>query len=173
MSRNLNLLRYDWPLHFALLFTNWLPDNVIFLKLRGFLCRPFFKSCGSNLRLGRNISFYNPSNITIGNDVYIAYNNWLSAGVSITIGNKVNIGPGCVIASGSHAFKNGNFNEESNFQNEEITIGSGSWVAGNVNISGGTSIGESTLIASGCSVKGSYPNGVLLATNLAVVKRNL
>ncbi len=67
------LLRYDLPLHFVLRLTNWLPDNVMFIRLRGRLARPFFKSCGTRLGLGRNITFYNPSKIEIGEDVYIGY----------------------------------------------------------------------------------------------------
>ena len=50
-------LRYDWPIHFLILLTNWLPDNVIFLRLRGALLKPFFKNCGKDLRLARNIYF--------------------------------------------------------------------------------------------------------------------
>jgi hypothetical protein len=51
--------------------TNWLPDNLIFLRLRGKLASPFFKSCGKRIGLGRNLTFYNPSIISIGNDDYI------------------------------------------------------------------------------------------------------
>ena len=59
-----------------LLFTNWLPDNVIFINLRGRLARPFFKKCGKNLGIGRNVCFYNPSKMEIGTNVYIAYGCW-------------------------------------------------------------------------------------------------
>lgn len=173
MKNLIRLLRYDWPLHFILVFTNWMPDNVLILKLRGWLCRPFFKKCGKNLRLGRNITFYNSSKIEIGNDVYIAFNNWLSAGVLITIGDKVNIGPGCVFASGSHQLKNGNFNDATNYENENIKIESGCWIAANVNVAGGTTIGKGSLVAAGCSVKGIYPDEVLIATQIATVKRKL
>ncbi|MCO5259133.1 MAG: hypothetical protein M9916_03230 [Crocinitomicaceae bacterium] len=57
MTNLIRLLRYDWPLHFVLLLTNWLPDNVVFLRLRGYLAHFFFLSCGKNLRLGRNLTF--------------------------------------------------------------------------------------------------------------------
>lgn len=173
MNKAIRLLRYDWPLHFVLLFTNWLPDNVVFLKLRGTLASPFFKKCGSNLSLGRNLVFYNPSEITLGNDVYIAYGCWICAAVKVDIGSKVSFGPGCVLASGSHKLSNGNFHDEVNKENEEIEIGEGSWIAANVNIAGGTVIGKSSLVAAGCSVKGTYPDGVLLATNKAEVKKQL
>ncbi len=173
MNKLYRLLRYDWPLHFVLLFTNWLPDNVFFMKWRGRCCSPFFKQCGTGLTLGRNLVFYNPSQLSIGSDVYIAYGCWICAGVSIEIGNKVSFGPGCVLASGSHKLTNGNFSDEANIDNEEICIGDGSWIAANVNIAGGTNIGKSSLVAAGCSVKGTYPDGVLLATNKAEIKKQL
>lgn len=172
MSNKYRLIRYDWPLHFVLLFTNWLPDNVVFMKLRGKLCSPFFATCGKGLTLGRNLVFYNPSKINIGNQVYIAFSCWICAGVKITIGDKVSFGPGCVIASGSHKLNNGNFYDEVNFDDEEIFIGDGSWLAANVNVAGGTIIGKSTLVAAGCSVKGKYPDNVLLATNKAEIKKH-
>jgi hypothetical protein len=38
------LQRFDWPLHFVLLFTNWLPDNVFFMNLRGFFASFFLRN---------------------------------------------------------------------------------------------------------------------------------
>lgn len=167
------LFRYDWPLHFVLLFTNWLPDNVVFMNFRGRLASFFIGHCGKRLCLGRNIVFYNPINLHLGNDIYIAYNCWIAAGTKVEIEDKVSVGPGCIIASGSHKLSNGNFYDEASFENEEIHIGDGSWIAGNVNIAGGTHIGKSSIVAAGCSVKGTFPDGVLLATGLAEVKKKL
>jgi maltose O-acetyltransferase len=171
MNSKLRLLRYDWPLHFILIFTNWLPDNVVFMRLRGRLCKPFFASCGNKITLGRNLVFYNPSKIHIGSEVYIAYGCWICAGVKVTIGSKVSFGPGCVLASGSHKLTNDNFHDEANFENEEILIDDGSWLAANVNVAGGTRIGKASLVAAGCSVKGIYPDKVLLATTKAEIKK--
>lgn len=171
MNKYLRNLRYDWPLHFVILFTNWLPDNVIFLRLRGFLCRPFFKSCGNGFSLGRNVVFYNPSTIEIGRNVYIAYNCWFCSIVSIKLGNDISFGPGCVVVSGSHQLTPTGFSSEMNTENESISIGNGTWVAANVNITGGTQIGESCLIAAGCTAKGIYPNKSLVASKIAEVKK--
>ena len=84
------LLRYEWPLHVVLLLTNWLPDNVIFLRLRGLLASFFLGECGDDLRLGRNVTFYNPSKIRIGSHVYLAYGCLCLAGDQpISIGDEV------------------------------------------------------------------------------------
>src|SRR5690348_14143761 len=103
------LLRYDWPLHLVMLLANWLPDNVPLLRLRGLLIKPFLGSCGRNLRVGRNVTLYNPSRISLGNDVYIAYGCWFMAGGEISIGDEVMFGPYSVTVSANHTRAKGSF----------------------------------------------------------------
>lgn len=157
MSKLFRLLRYDWPLHLVLLFSNWLPDNVFFLRLRGFLCSFFFRKCGSNLRLGRNNVFYNPSGFVIGDDVYIGYNNWMCAGEVITIGNQVMIGPLNVIVSANHTLEDKSFRFAAPTM-EPITIGEGSWISSHCVISSGSDIGKGCLIAANSVVRGKLPD---------------
>lgn len=138
------LLRYDWPLHFVLLFTNWLPDNVIFINLRGRLARPFFKKCGKNLGIGRNVCFYNPSKMEIGTNVYIAYGCWFSG--DITIENDILFGPYCVLAPTNHQFDQGTYRHTSNTKGK-ITIKSGSWMGAHALVVGNSSLGKGSLLA--------------------------
>ena len=154
-------LRYDWPLHFVLFSTNWLPDNVIFLRLRGTLSRPFLGSCGTNLRLGRCITFYNPASIHIGRDTYIAHGCWFLAGGQIKVGNEVMFGPYCVVVSSNHTRLNGSFR----FGQPEklpISIGCGSWVASHVSITAGSNIGKGVLVAAGAVVTGEIPPNMVI-----------
>lgn len=150
------LLRYDWPLHFVLFFTNWLPDNVISLRLRGALASLFFKSCGANLRLGRNLTFYNASNITVGSDVYIAYGCWFVASGGITIADGVLFGPYCVVSSSNHTRENLSFRSGAP-QLQPVVIDSGSWIAAHVTLTAGCKIGAGSLIAAGAVVSGNIP----------------
>jgi acetyltransferase-like isoleucine patch superfamily enzyme len=154
MNKWYRLLRYDWPLHFMLLFSNWLPDNVVFLRMRGFLCSFFFQRCGRNLRLGRNNVFYNPSGFVIGDDVYIGYNNWMCAGELITIGNEVMIGPHNVIVSASHTMERGSFRFAPQSMSP-ISIGAGSWISSHCVISSGSNVGNGCLIAANSVVRGT------------------
>src|SRR4030042_1413001 len=129
MNKYFRLLRYDWPMHFVLLFTNWLPDNVVFLKFRGLLASRFFRKCGKNLTIGRNVVFYNPSLMEIGNDNYIAYGNWFVTGGKIIIGDKNLFGPYSIFVAGNHVFDGiSYFNEQSAVK--DIIIGDGNWIAG-------------------------------------------
>ena len=160
MRKILRILRYDWPLHFVLLLTNWLPDNVAFLRFRGALCRPFLGKCGRDLRLGRNLTFYNPILIHIGDHVYIASGCLFMADAIIKVQNEVLFGPYCVISSGNHTSKNGSYRYGAP-QLAPITIGRGSWVAAQVVITAGSIIGENSLIAAGAVVTGEIGSNVI------------
>jgi maltose O-acetyltransferase len=171
MNKFHRLLRYDWPLHFVLLLTNWLPDNTPFLALRGWLACRFIGSCGKNLRLGRNLTLYNPIDIHIGTDVYIAYGGWLAAGGKINIENEVMIGPYVVISAGNHTRVNASF-RYGEPDIPDISIGKGVWIGGHSSILGGISIGEGSLVAGGSTViKGSYPKDSFIAGVPAKIKK--
>lgn len=156
MKGLLRCLRYDWPLHFVLLLTNWLPDNVLFLRLRGWLVRPFFASCGPDLRLGRNITFYNPSSIFLGKSIYIALGCWFMAGEKISVGDETIFGPYCVVTSSNHTSLHGSFRYGMPSQ-LPITIGRGVWVASHVVLAAGTKVGDGSLIAAGAVVNSEIP----------------
>lgn len=156
------LLRYDWPLHFAIVLTNWLPDNVIFLRLRGKLVRPFLKHCGPNLRLGRNVTFYNPSRIRLGRDVYVAQGTWFMAGEEIWVGDEVLFGPYCVVVSSNHTRVNGSF-RFGHGQQVPISIGRGCWLGAHVTVAAGASVGDGVLVAANSVVTGALPVDCLAA----------
>ena len=166
------LIRHDWPMHIILLATGWLPDNVIFMKIRGYLAKPFFKSCGKNLRLGRGLVFYNCSNIIIRDNVYIAYGNWFSASTEIKIESDVLIGPKCVFSSSNHLMHEGSFSNELS-KREPISIGRGSWVAANCTITAGTKIGKSSSVGAGSVTFNHFLDKVFIAGNPAKVIKNI
>jgi acetyltransferase-like isoleucine patch superfamily enzyme len=145
MNKFSRLIRYDLPMHFVLFFTNLLPDNVVFIRLRGRLASPFFKQCGKRLGIGRNVTFYNPSKISIGSDVYIAYGCWLSG--SLKIENEVLFGPYCVVAPGNHTRKDGSFRFAEN-TNGAIRIEKGAWMGAHSLIVGNNSVlGKGSVLA--------------------------
>ena len=162
MRRLTITLRYDLPLHLVLLLTNWLPDLIIFIRLRGYLASFFFKQCGKNLRLGRNITFYNPIKIVLGNDIYIAYGNWFSAGEKITVHDEVIIGPYNVFASSNHTKSNGSFRDGDAIE-KPIVIGEGTWIGAHCTITAGCSIGAGCLVAANSSVVSTFKEDVMLA----------
>ncbi len=137
-------LRYDLPLHFVLLITNWLPDNIIFIRLRGFLAKPFFKSCGSKLGIGRNVVFYNPSKMNFGNNIYIAYGCWFSG--SITVEDEVLFGPYCILAPTDHQKSGQSFRFGGNTKGS-ILVKKGSWLGAQSLIVGNSSLGAGSILS--------------------------
>lgn len=164
MNKFVRLARYDLPLHFILFFTNWLPDNVIFLRLRGFLISPFFKKCGANLRVGRGNVFSESFNIELGNDIYIAYGNWFCGSTTITIEDEVMFGPKSIIVSSNHLRVNGSFRFGKDSY-APIKIGFGSWIGGNCSILMGADIGKGSVIAANTVVRDLVPDNSLFAGN--------
>ncbi len=171
MQKLIKCLRYEWPLHFIMALTGWFPNNIIFYRIRGFLARPFFGSCGANFRINRNIEFLNSSSIHIGNNVYMAVGCILLAIGEIQIGDEVMLGPYVVVTAGKHIKMKGSYR----YGPEEkalIKIGSGTWVGAHTTIVGGATIGSGCVI--GCNaavVRGTIPNNAFAAGVPAVVKK--
>jgi acetyltransferase-like isoleucine patch superfamily enzyme len=153
MQKIYRRLRYSWPLHFILLFTNWLPDESFCLRLRGALARPFIGRCGRDLRLGRNVTLYEAESIELGDHVYLAYGCVLMANSPIVIEDEVMIGPYSVVSAGNHTRIGTSFRYGPP-QLAPIRIGRGSWLATHVVITAGTTIEEGCLIAGGSVVRG-------------------
>lgn len=172
MNKFYRLLRYDWPMHFALFFTNWLPDNVVLMRFRGWLISPFFGKCGKNLRVGRYNVFYESYNMQIGNDVYIAYGNWFNASATITIEDEVLFGPKSIIVASNHGRKDGSFRYGPSTVTP-IKVGFGSWVGGNCAVLAGTTIGNGSVIAANTVVRGTVPPNCVFAGNPGVVKKEI
>tara|TARA_B110000003_G_C16416328_1_gene444326 strand:+ start:175 stop:696 length:522 start_codon:yes stop_codon:yes gene_type:complete len=152
MKNFFRIFRYDLPLHLVLFLTNWLPDNIVFIRLRGRLASPFFKSCGKRLGLGRNVTFYNPSQISIGSDVYIAYGCWITGTVKFE--NEILLGPYCVISPGNHQ-KNKNSFRFSKISDSKAVLKYGSWMGAHSLIVGTNPIlGKGTVLAANSTLIG-------------------
>lgn len=150
--------RYDWPLHLVMLLCAWLPDNVVFLKFRGWLARPFFLECGSRLLLGKNLYFYQPSRIRIGKNVYLAYGTVIIANHDIRIGDDVMVAPYCVISNGRHSRIHASYRFGA-VSAKAIRIGSGTWIGSHCSIVDGAVIGSGCLIAANtCVTKKEIPD---------------
>jgi acetyltransferase-like isoleucine patch superfamily enzyme len=172
MIKAYRLFRYDWPLHFILVLSNWWPDNVALMRLRGYLISPFFHKCGKDLRVGRNNVFVDSYLIEIGDNVYIAYGNWFNGSGGLYIGDEILFGPKSVIVTSNHTRKSGSFRYGAT-QVKPIHIKSGSWIGGNCAVLAGSVIGEGSLIAANTVVNGAVPDNVMFAGNPGKVKKDI
>jgi acetyltransferase-like isoleucine patch superfamily enzyme len=155
MKKIYRLVRYDWPMHFVLLLTNWLPDNVFFIKVRGFLASPFLKKSGKNLKLGRDITFYNPGQISVGSNVYVARGCWFSGSGGIDIGNNILFGPYVSVVTSDHSLKNGSYSFGPPVNEAKVIIDDGSWIASHVTVLSGTHVNKAVLVAANSVIKGA------------------
>ena len=162
MSKLYRNLRYEWPLHIVRMLCSILPDNVIFIRLRGFLWGFFIKSCGRRFGVGRNVTFYNPANISVGSDVYIAQGCWISASHSVSIEDEVLLGPYVVIATTNHT-KDRDSYRFGQLTGGEVIVRRGSWIGAHSTIGAGVVIGKGSAIGANSFVNKSVPESVLCA----------
>lgn len=134
-----------------LVLTSWLPDNKIAFKLRGALIKPFFKKCGKNFQVGRDVTFLNPFNITIGDNVYLAKGGWYNGLGSLIIEDEVVCAPYVVISTLQHVFKNNSVRFGGSTYGE-VKIGKGSWIASHSSVKCGVNIGKGCIVAANASV---------------------
>lgn len=162
--RNPNLgiyLRYNWPVHFILLLTNWLPDNVIFYAFRGWLVKKFVAKCGKRLLVGRNVTIQNPAKVFLGSNVYLGYGTFLEGSEEIVIGDRVLVAPNCFLVSEDHVrVANSYFNDS--IKPGPIRIEHDSWLGARVVVTAGSRIGSGTCVAAGAVVHGDFPDDVLI-----------
>jgi len=141
----MRILKYLW-FHFITLATGWLPDLRPVLRLRGFLLRPAFKSCGGNLQVARRVTINFTNRLEIGRDVFLGMGCWLQAQGGIILEDEVQLGPYAVLASGDHTPVDGSyrFGERSLAL---ISICQGSWIAAHATVTKGVTIGRGALLA--------------------------
>lgn len=150
-------IRYTLPLWFVQLLTDWLPDNRISIKFRGWLAHFFIKKCGKNFHLGRGVTLLNSFNLEIGNDVYLAKGCWLNAMGKLIIDDEVVIAPYVVISTLQHVFKDKSVRFGGSISGP-IFIGKGSWLASHSSVKCGVSIGRGNLIAANAFVISDTPD---------------
>lgn len=117
----------------------------------------FIGRCGKGLRVGRNVTFYNPSMIELGDDNYFAYGIWIVPGGKIKIGSRNLFGPYSVIVAGNHVFDGKTFFNDL-AENKSIVIGNDNWIGANCCILGDSIIKNQTLIGSGAVLSKELPD---------------
>jgi len=97
------------------------------------------------------------ANLSIGNNCYFNEQTMISAKSSVIIGNGVKFGPNVKIFDNNHKFNsiNGVSNDHSS---SPISIGDNSWLASNVVVLKGSTIGKNCIIGANCVIKENIPD---------------
>ncbi|MDO5449691.1 MAG: sugar O-acetyltransferase [Akkermansia sp.] len=128
------------------------------------LMESLFGRVGSNVYVEPDFTCEFGKNIFIGDNVYINFGAVLLDCSRITIGNNVLIGPNVGMYSANHSL-----DPEERAQGAliggRITIGDKAWIAGDVKIMAGVTIGEGAVIGCGSIVTHDIPPRTLAAGN--------
>jgi len=73
--------------------------------LRGLLLKPCFKRCGRSFQICSRAMIVHASNVSIGDNVYIACGCWIQGVGGVTLEDEVMLGPFTVLASSDHLRK--------------------------------------------------------------------
>lgn len=122
-------------------------DNENRARMMGF-------SQGVRIAPGANVRVEDPDDI--GDDVHIGLFTYING--TVTIEDDVTIGPHCSITSNTHLFNPTQQNWKGNNRNDPIHIKRGCWIAANVTITGGITIGECSLVCAGAVVTHDVPD---------------
>ena len=134
---------------------------------------------------GEDVTIQTPFKITygvhthIGDHVFINYGADFLDGGTITIGNRVMMGPEVKIFSGNHSLipeermkiVDGKLQLIS--RAEPVEIGDDVWICGNVTICPGVKIGNRAVVAAGAVVTKDVPEGCLVGGNPAKLIRKI
>jgi len=172
MSQIFLQFRYILPLWFILLITNWMPDNRFTIRFRGLLASPFFKKCGKNLQLGRDLTILNSHSIILGDNIYIAKGTWVNGLGTLIIADEVVIAPYVVISTMQHLFLNNSVRFGGSIPGK-VEIGKGTWLAAHVSIKCGVKIGKGCIIgANAFVVKDTEDNAIYGGVPAKFIKHN-
>lgn len=143
---------------FLLLYSlvKYLP-SPLFDSLRNIVARPFFKEFGSS-QIAEGVAIWYPYGITIGDNVKLNGDAYLSGYGGIEIQNDVRIGPRTVILSSDHGFSDRDtpiFKQK--LKVAKVTICKDVFIGCNVTILMGVTIGKGSIIGAGSVVTRDVP----------------
>lgn len=151
-------------------FLKLIPGNIG-CSVRKFLLPV---KAGKNVRIWDNVHIDSPSKLMIGNNVSINRGTTINAGGEVSIGNDVLIGPNVIIYSQNHRFDNRKLKISNQGYNlKSVTIGDNVWIAANVIILPGVTIGNDCVIAAGSIVSKSIQKNTLFRMNSDVSMINI
>ena len=115
---------------------------------------------GSKVSFGPNVSFRNAERITLGAGTHIGERSLIWAGNTtgrITLGEKCLLAPNVTITASNYGIARGVPPMEQPKIEQDIVIGSGTWLGADVVVLAGVTIGDGAIIAAGAVVTKDVP----------------
>ncbi|MBM3283739.1 acyltransferase, partial [Candidatus Gottesmanbacteria bacterium] len=134
-------------LDFELMLLRWV-GCVPFHTIRLFFYRLAGVEIGANSRIHMWCNFFNPVNITIGEDTIIGDHAFLDGRAKLTIGNHVDIASAVLIYNSQHDINSEDFRAEE----KEVVVQDYVFIGPRAIILPGVTIGEGAVVAAGAVV---------------------
>lgn len=134
------------------------------------LIRELFGSVGKAPVVEPNFRCEFGRNIHVGDHFYANYDCVILDGAKVTIGDRVLFGPKVGLYTSNHLF-DARERKIGGCIAKPITIGNRCWLAANVTVLPGVTIGSDTIIGAGSVVTHNIPNNVIAAGNPCKVIR--
>lgn len=134
------------------------------------LLTQIFAAIGNNVHVEKPIRIDYGCNTSIGSNVFINFNFTVLDPGKITIGDNVFIGPGVSLYTALHPLNIAERNTHTG-TTLPITIGNNVWLASDVKIMPGVTIGDGAVIGAGSVVTKDIPPGMLAVGSPAKVVR--
>ena len=152
-----------------------LPGSDVFYsfgskKIRRFLVRRIFDSCGRDVNVEHNAFLSSGRGITIGDRSGIGLNARIAGPLSI--GDDVMMGPGVMIFTQNH--RNDDLTVPMRLQTapkEKVTVGNDVWIGANAIILPGVTVGNGVIIGAGAIVTKDVPDYAVVGGNPARIIR--
>lgn len=128
---------------------------------------------GKNVRICSSARIIGAGSLAIGDHSWIGPQCLLISSSSVVIGDYCNLAPRVMLVTGLHEIDLKGASIAGKGLNEDIQIGSGTWLCAGAIVLGGTVIGRKTILAAGSVAKGEYGDLELLAGSLAKVIKKL
>ncbi len=161
----------ELPLWFICTVTSFLPDHPVFCRFRGILAKPFFGECGKNFQFGSRVRFIRPSQIIIGDNVYLAEGCWADGTAGLKLDDEVLFGPYCIVVSSLHGRDEAGSYRWARGKSEVISIGRGTWLCAHAVVSAGSKIGSGCVIGANVVVTGVIENNSQLRNTSSCISR--
>ncbi len=150
---------------------SYMPGGKLAMKLRYFLCRHLFKSCGTNVNVESFAFFHSGKDISIGNNSGIGQ--YASLHGTISIGHDVMMGPNVTIWTANHNFSRTDIpmTQQGIGEEKPVTIKDDVWIGSNVVILAGVTLGQGSIVGAGSIVTRDVPDWAVVAGNPAKIIR--
>jgi len=177
MSASINLEIYDmsdfdlgapwwkrrlWVLVSSVFFQNPLPKGS---RFRAAFLRAFGAKIGKDVIFGRNVYVSYPWRLAVGDHVWIGDDVGIQNLAQVTIESNVCVSRRCYLATGSHDFRQENFE----LKVAPILIRQGTWIAIGSLVVAGVTIGEGAVVSAGSVVLRDVAANCLVRGNPAQI----